>query len=237
MAPDDDDKPSRPSLDPKVKELLERDQGKSLEQIVDEKTAAELQRWFGMPSFEQLEEEGKAPPLTSPEEAAEIEKRAETLAAVSDWMLAALDYRHHHAWDVIMFKPMIDVRIDPEMPMFNDSGLARLRVNGEVREVERPSDIEEELKDQTPQALLRDLHRSEETFDKQFEIRDEVAEQAVDATVEVRAAMATSWKLPNLGDPPGVALRKIFAQVRADLHVPWANIPTTVELPNRRVTE
>ena len=32
MAPDDD-KPSRPSLDPKVKELLERDQGKSLEQI------------------------------------------------------------------------------------------------------------------------------------------------------------------------------------------------------------
>ena len=132
---------------------------------------------------------------------------------------------------------MIDVRIDLEMSIFNDSRLARLRVNGEVREVQRPGDIEEELKDQTPQALLRDLHRSEETFDKQFEIRDEVAAQAVDATVEVRAAMAASWKLPNLGDPPVVALRKIFAQVREDLHVTWADIPKMVELPNRRVTE
>jgi hypothetical protein len=191
-----------------------------------------------MPSFEKLEDEGKAPPLTSPEEAADLEKRAETLAAVSDWMLAGLDYRHHHAWDLIMFKPMIDLCIDPEMPMFDDARLARLRVNGEIREVERPGDIEAQLADQTPQALLRDLHRSEETFEKQFEVRaEEVAELTVNATVEVRTAMATSWKLPNLGDPPGVALRKIFAQVREDLHVPWADIPTTVELPNRRVTE
>lgn len=236
MAPDDD-KPSRPPLDPKVKELLARDQGKSLEQIVDEKTAAELQRWFGLPSFEKLEDEGRAAPVTSPEDAADIAKRAETLAAVSDRMLADLDYRHHHAWDLIIFKPSIDVRVDPGMPMFDDSGLARLRVNGELREVRRPDDIEEELKDQTPQALLRDLHRSEETFDKQFEIRDEVAEHAVDAVVEVRTAMATSWKLPSLGDPPGVALRKIFAQVHADLHVPWADLPKTLEMPNRRVTD
>jgi hypothetical protein len=238
MAPDDEKPtPTSPALDPKVKELLERDQGKSLEQIVDEKTAAELQRWFGMPSFEKLEDEGKAPPLTSPEDAADIERRAETLAAVSDWMLSGLDYRHHHAWDVIMFKPMLDVRVDPWMPIFSDSGLARVRANAEVRELERPPDIEEELKDQTPQALLRDLHRSEETFHKEFEIREDAAALAVDAVVEVRTAMATSWRLPNLGDPPGVALRKIFAQVREDLHVPWADIPTTVELPNRRVTD
>jgi len=236
MAPDDD-KPSRPSLDPKVKELLERDQGKSLEQIVDEKTAAELQRWFGMPSFEQLAEEGKPPPLTSPEEAADIEKRAETLAAVSDWMLAGLDYRHHHAWDLIMFKPTIDVRVDPEITLFKDAPLARLRVQGEVRDVQRPHDIEAQLTDQTPQALLRDLHRSEETFDKQFEILGEVAELVVDAVGEVRTAMATSWKLPSLGDPSGVALRKIFAQVREDLHVPWADLPKLVDMPNRRVTE
>ena len=237
MVPDDD-KPAPPTLDPKVKELIERDQGKSLEQIVDEKTAAELHRWFGLPSFQKLEDEGAPPESVSPEEAADIARRAETLAAVSDRMLADLDYRHHHAWDVISFKPMIDVRIDPEMPMFDDAGLERLRVNSEVRELQRPSDIDEELKDQTPQALLRDLHRSEDTFEKQFEIREEVAAELVlDAVAEVREAMATSWKLPDLGDPPGVALRKIFAQVHADLHVPWGDLPRTVEMPNRRVTE
>ncbi len=236
MAPDDE-QPPKPTLDPTVKELLERDQGKSLEQIVDEKTAAELQRWFGVPSFEQLADEGKSAEQTSPEDAARDKKRAETIAAVSDEMLSGLDYRHHHAWDLIMFKPVIDVKLDVDMPMFDDAGLARLYANNEVREVQRPQDIEDELKDQTPQALLRDLHRSEETFEKQFEMRDEVAESAVDAVVEVRTAMATSWKLPSLGDPPGVALRKIFAQVRADLHVNWADLPKTLVMPNRRVTE
>lgn len=233
----DDEQPPTPRLDPKVKELLERDQGRSLEQIVDEKTAAELQRWFGLPSFEQLADEGKAPVVTSPADAADQARRAETLAAVGDWMLQALDYRHHHVWDLIIFKPLINVRIDPTMPMFDDAGLARLHANTEVREVQRPHDIEEELKDQTPQALLRDLHRSEETFDKLFEIRDEVAESSVDAVVEVRTAMTTSWKLPSLGEPFGVALRKSFAQVREELDSDWSALPTLVEMPNRRVTE
>lgn len=238
MAPDDEQPtPTSPALDPKVKELLERDQGKSLEQIVDEKTAAALERWFGLPSFERLADEGKEPTRISPAEAAELEKRAETLAAVRDWMLAGLDHRQFQAWTLIKFKALIDVRVDPDMAMFDDSGLARLRVNEEVREIQRPGDIEDELKDRTPQALLRDLHRPEDTFDKLFEVRDEVAETAVDAVVEVRAAMATSWRLPNLGDPPGVALRKIFAQVRADLHVKWADLPKTLDMPNRRVSE
>ncbi len=236
MAPDDD-KPAPPVLDPTVKELLEREQGKSLKDIVDEKTAAALERWFGLPSFTALEEEGKAPPVDSPQDAADLEKRAATLAAVSDSMLAGLDYRQHHAWDLITFKPLIDVRVDVEMGLFDESALTRLYTNSEVREIERPEDISDELKNHTPQALLRDLHRTEDTFDKLFEVHDEVAETAVDAVVEVRAAMATNYKLPDLGDPPGIALRKIFAQVRVDLRVPWRDLPKMLDMPNRRVSD
>lgn len=233
----EDEKPDAPAPDPRVKELLERDQGKSLKDIVDEKTAAELQRWFGLPSFEQLEDEGVAARPISPQEEADRAKRQETLDAVAEWMLAGLDYRHHHAWDVVQFKPLIDVRVDPDMPLFAEAGLQRIRSNAEVRERERPEDIEEELKDQTPQALLRDLHRPELSFEIQYEVGEEMSEVVLDPVVEVRQAMATSWKLPNLGDPPGVALRKIFAAVREDLLIPWADLPTLVEMPNRRVTE
>lgn len=232
-----DDKPASPPLDPKVKELLEHDQGKSLKDIVDEQTAAQLQRWFGLPSFEQLEESDAAPKELTPEEVADQAKRDETLAAVRDWMLADLDYRHHHAWDLIQFKPVIDVRVNPAMALFEEAGLDRIRVNAEVRERERPEDIEEELKDQTPQALLRDLHRPEDTFELQYEVREEMAELVVDAVVEVRQAMATNWKLPDLGDPPGIALRKIFAEVREDLLGKWADLPSILDMPNRRVVD
>jgi len=237
MAPDDDN-PAPPSLDPKVKELLERDQGKSLEQIVDEKTAAELQRWFGLPSFEKLEEEGVPPPeVVSPEDAADQAKRDETLAAVADWMMNGLTARHQTAWDLIIFKPEIDVRIDVDMPLFDQTVLSRISINAETREVQRPQDIEDELKNQTPQALLRDLHRSEEHFEKQLEINEGVASLVVNPSVECRTAMATSWKLPNLGAPPGVVVRQIFAQLQADIHIPWADLPNRVDMTNRRVTE
>lgn len=235
MAPDDDDKATSP-LDPKVKELLERDQGKSLEEIVDEKTAAELQRWFGLPSFEKLQDEGKAPEV-SEEDAADAAKRAETLAAVTEWMLSGLDHRQYHAWSLIKFKPVIDVIVDVDMPMFEESGLDRLRANAEVRELERPEDIEDELKDQTPQALLRDLHRSVTSFEKQYEIQELPPQLVIDIVREVREAMATNWKLPELGDPPGIALRKIFAQLHANLRLPWQDLPRTVEMPNRRVVD
>jgi hypothetical protein len=64
-----------------------------------------------------------------------------------------------------------------------------------------------------------------------------VAELTVDGLAEVREAMATSWKLPEPRDLSFIALRKIFAQVRADCQVKWADLPTIVEMPNRRVIE
>lgn len=232
----DDEPPPAPGPDPKVKELLERDQGKSLKEIVDEKTAAELQRWFGLPSFTELEEKGQPPPL-SPEEEADQAKRAETLAAVADWMMSGLDYRHHHAWDLIQFKALIDVRVKADLPLFQEARLQRIQASTEVREVERPYDIEDELKDQTPQALLRDLHRPVLSFEKQYEVPEEPPILVVDPVVEVRLAMSTSWKLPDLGPPAGIALRKLLAEARQDILAPWADLPSKVEMPNRRVVD
>jgi hypothetical protein len=98
----------------------------------------------------------------------------------------------------------------------------------EPREVERPEFIEDALKEVTPQALLRDLHRSEETFDKSFEIVDMAAEQRFDIVAEVAQAMSTDLRLPPLG--PG-GFREGYALVQEAQRLrrtpfTWAGLPT-----------
>ena len=242
MAPDDDkpapsDTNDRP--DPTVKQLLERDLGKPLEEVVDAVTAAELQRWFGLPSFEQVAEDEarRAPRPEDPEMIAARERRAAAVAAVDPALLESLRFRAESMWDLLEFEAVIDVRVDPTVALFDQSMVDRLQIVAEPREVERPEDIEDQLKDATPQALLRDLHRAELYFEKSFDRIDMAAEQTLDIVAEVRLAMRTSWKLPTLGDPVAVELRRLFADIRTEWTQPWANLPKRANLPNRRVND
>lgn len=228
---DPDDKP-----DPKVKELL----GRELDEVVDELTAKELERWFGLPSFGQVAEAAAAPraPTEDPEIAAVRERRKQATAAVEPALLDAI-----HARTVVASETL--TRFEAKLDVHVDAGIARLdldlidrRINvAEPREIERPMDIEDELKDTTPQALLRDLHRPELVFDKTFEVVDMAAEQTIDPVAAVDEAMRTSWKLPPLGEPPTRELHRMLAEARGEIRAPWPNIPARVELPNRRVSE
>lgn len=226
----EDDKP-----EPKVKELLERDLGKPLEAIVDEVTAAQLERWFGLPSFEQVEDGERAAPDEDPEMLAVRERRAKAIAAVDPGLLEAHRQRMESPWALIQFQPNVEVRVDPELALF-DFAMAEGRL-AEPRELERPEDIEDQLRDNTPQALLRDLHRAELEFQKEFEIVDMSAEQRIDVVAAVREAFATSWKLPDLGELPGRRLARLMAELRAEREVPWAELPKRVHLPNRQVED
>lgn len=242
MATDDDSTPPRPTpvADPKVKELLDRDLGRPLEEVVDEITAAELQRWFGLPSFAEVEEAAaKAPaPAEDPEVAAVRERRKQATAAVDPALLEAIHHRTHVAPEtLIKFEAKLEVHVDPHIARVDLDMIDRRMSIAEPREIERPQDIEDELKDNTPQALLRDLHRAEIDFEKTFEVVDMAAEQTLDAVAAVEEAMRTSWKLPPLGDPPSHELRKVMAEARAEIRAPWIEIPSRVELPNRTVTE
>jgi hypothetical protein len=228
----DDDKP-----EPKVKELLERDLGKSLEQVVDEVTAAQLARWFELPSFQQVEEGEVSPPVEDPEMLAVRERRAKAIAAVDPEMVEAHRRRMEAPWSLIKFEAKIDVHVDPDVAQV-DYAMAESRIDStEPREVERPEDIEDHLRDNTPQALLRDLHRPEIDFQKEFEVVDMAAEQKVDIVELVREAITTNWKLPDLGELPGRELHRIMADLRAERESPWGDIPKRATLPNRRVED
>ncbi|MBA3456731.1 MAG: hypothetical protein H0T42_26815 [Deltaproteobacteria bacterium] len=230
MAPDD------PPPDPKVKELLERDLGKPLKDIVGEVTAAELERWFGLPTFQQVEEGEVKLAQEDPDMVAVRERRAKAIEAVDPGLLEAHRRRTDGPVDdLLKFKATITLRVKEDVSVIDIAMIERKLLIAEARELQRPEDIDEQLEDNTPQALLRDLHRPELSFEKTFELVDMAAEQKIDVVAEVNAAMATSWKLPALGIRPGIEARQLTDEIKAELRSPWPAIPDRVNLPNRRV--
>lgn len=220
--PDDDDL--------KVKQLLE---GRG---PLDPSTQADLDRWFGMPSAMQLEEEGKqAGPADDADMAAVIERRERALAAVDPALLEALRVRTDDRPNPIVFKPTIDVVIDPKTAFFDHGMVDRALTIAEPREVEIPEALTDDLKDCTPQALLRDLHRPETFFDKVFEIVDAAAEQRLDIVAEVKSAMRTNWKLPAFGKTPLTESREMIGEMQAQRRERWVDF--LPRLQNRTVRE
>lgn len=222
--------------DPKVKELL----GQPLDQVVDALTAKELERWFGLPSFAELDGAAAkaAQPTEDPDIVAVRERRAQATAAVDPALLDAIHHRTQGAPEaLILFEAKLDVHVDAGIARLDLDMIDRRMAIAEPRELERPMDIEDELKDVTPQALLRDLHRPELDFDKTFEVVDVAAEQSLDPVAAVAEAMRTSWRLPPLSEPPTAELRKVLAEVHAEIRAPWPSIPSRTVLPNRRVSE
>jgi len=230
MAPDDDRPDPKPAAEPTVKDLLA---GAPLASVPDAATQQELERWFGLPSFDQLAERG----VELPEDPALVElreRRARAAASVDPALLEALHLRNEVAPEtLIKFEVRIESRVKPEMGSFDRAMAERGHRIAEPREVEIPEVLRDELKEVVPQALLRDLHRPELTFDKTFEVVDIAAEQRLDIVAEVGSAMSTSWKLPPLDRSPFEQVRRELAADRELRRRPWIELP----MPNRRVTE
>lgn len=211
--------------DQKVKELL------------DAATRSELERWFGMPSLERLGEQGKAPAPPPRAEDPEIlerrKKRDEALSAVDPAMVEAHRRRTTPPADLIRFKAVIDVRVNPDFAMFDYSLVERQHTVSEPIEREVSEDLRDAMQERTPQALLRDLHRPETNFDKLFEVHDYAAENRVDAVALVAEAMKTRHVLPKSARDQLQDARDLIRALRDDRHRPWIDaIP-----PNRRREE
>ena len=211
--------------EPKVKELL------AARSPDESSVLRDLERWFGLPSFTEVAE--RPPRAEDPEVAAILAQREQAIAAVDPALAAWIRARTEDAVDrMLRFDATIDVRIDPDLLRFDPSMAAS--AIAEPRAVEIPEALTDDLKECTPQALLRDLHRPELDFEKQFEIVDIAAEQRFDIVAEVETAMATSWKLPSLGAMPASEGRALLAELRAYRARPWAELFDAQPLPNRR---
>jgi len=212
------------------------DDDKKVKDVLDAVTLAELQKWFTLPTFEQAAEQQPPPAEADAELVAIRERRDKALAAVDPALLDRILFRvETNPETLLRFAATIDVRIDPEMAFFDEKMADNVATIAEPREVEISDELKDDLRECTPQALLRDLHRPETDFDKTFEIVDAAAEQRFDIVAEVATAMRTSWKLPPLDESPWVQSRRLLDEVRADRRRPW--VDALKKMPNRRVSE
>lgn len=213
------------------------DDDKRVKDILDAGELASLERWFGLPSFEQLAEREKAGELEADPEIAEVRKRRDAaMAAVDPALLARILFRVEEKPETLTsFEAVIDVHIKEDVGLFDQAMVDKGFSIAEPREVEISDDLRDDLKECTPQALLRDLHRPETFFDKTFEVVDFAAEQRIDVVAEVTSAMKTSWALPRLSVAPWNDSVREIREARADRYRSWAHV--LANLPNRRVSE
>lgn len=216
--------------------MPDNEDDKKVKDLIDEATRADLERWFALPSFQQLAEQGKAPepPPDDPEFAAVRKRRAEALAAIDPALLEAHRRRVEPPPDLIKFVASIELRVDPDLALFDQAMLSRQSTIADPREVEISDELRDDLAEKVPQALLRDLHRPETTFDKQFEVVDSAPDLRIDiATIVAEALTYTRIEFPRSTYQEACAL---VAGSRDELHKPWADL-AKMNTPNRRVTE
>jgi hypothetical protein len=210
---------------------------KKVKELLDAATRAELERWFGLPSFEQLADRGiaAAPPQPGedPEFAVIRKRRDDAIAAVDPALVEAHRRRVEPERPVVKPLPPIALRVDPDIALFDTAMLERQHGVAEPREIERPGDLDDALAERTPQALLRDLHRPELDFEKIFERVDVLAEQRLDPSAAVAEVMAGSTKLPPPAPSAFAYGYTLLLELLAERRQPWIHI----EMPLRRVTE
>ncbi len=222
--PDDDDERT-------VKELIS--QGKV---PLDPQTQADLEKWFGLPSVTALEEQGKIAAAEDSDIAEVVERRKKAIAAVDPALLDWIRIRTEDIPNQIGTPVrIIDTVIDASIARFDMGMVDRALTIAEPRTVEIPDQLIDDLKECTPQALLRDLHRPEQFFDKVFEIVDAAAEQRIDIVAEVKSAMRTSWRLPAFGRKAIEEGHDVLADLRKQRRQPWISFLPL--LPNRSVRE
>jgi hypothetical protein len=213
------------------------DEDLKVKQLLEPASEADLERWFSLPSFQQLADQPPpAPAVVDEEMQAATDRRQRALAAVDPALVENIRVRTQERPETLLkFKATIDVRVDTQFGLLDEGMIDRAYSIAEPREVEISEELRDDLRDCTPQALLRDLHRAEFDFDKQFEIVDVAAEQRFDIVAEVASAMATSWKLPKLEQSPVIDGHALLDAARAARQRPWTEyLPA---LHNRRVNK
>ncbi|MEZ4358693.1 MAG: hypothetical protein R3B48_00820 [Kofleriaceae bacterium] len=171
----DDDSPPPPEREPTVRQLL--DDPDAHAEVLDPATLAELQRWFGLPSAMDVEVE---PEPTEPT------RREAALAAVEPSFLEYL-HRLETRLPAMIEDPNLELRLDETMSTTPERFSAAAGL-GEPREIEVPYQLIDDLNDRVPQALLRDLHRTEEYFSIYYELT-QVDEGIPDVQRQIAAAI------------------------------------------------
>lgn len=156
------------------RELLaaaQRDGG-NLPTLLDPQTAAELARWFEQPALAHNGDSNPQPHDSDPLLSDEIDKiREAAMAAAQPAFLASIE-RWYIRNDAIRYDDTYAIRATQKFDTVTtaiEQFTQRLVLQTPV-ERERPMYLEDALRECTPQALLRDLHRPAEFFGRELQL-------------------------------------------------------------------
>jgi hypothetical protein len=122
-----------------------------LDHQIDPDLMARLAAWFDPAQL-------RPPSESERKQRAAAERQARTAAAVDPALQRRLERKAERGATVVRPLPPLHLRVDPTISRF-DVDAWRLPPSGELREVERPDFIPDLMQENTPQAVLRDLHR------------------------------------------------------------------------------
>ena len=209
---------------------------KTVKELIGEATQADLERWFGLPSFQQLaEQQAPRKPAEDPEWTEFRKRRAEALAAVDPNMVEAHRRRVERQRALKLSRTEIEPRVRTDITLIDQAAIDRGHTIAEPRTYELPYDLEEALTQRTPQALLRDLHRPELVFEKIFEWFDPVTEHRVDLRAQINEALAFRASSTKKIESKLREARALLAEARQERRKPWTALTSTMR--NRRVKE
>ena len=209
---------------------------KTVKELIDAATRADLERWFGLPSFQQLAEQQAPPkPAEDPEWTEFRKRRAAALAAIDPRLLEAHRRRVERQRELKLSRTEIEPRVRTDITLIDQAAIDRGHTIAEPRTYELPDDLETALAERTPQALLRDLHRPELSFDKMFEWFDPAAEDRVDLRAVIHEALAFRPSSIRKFESKVREARALLAEMRHERRKPWTAL--TSKMPNRRVKE
>lgn len=213
-----DPRDTSPSEEPRVGELLARASAPDASEELDPLTIAQLAAWFGPP------EPGVGPAGPAPEPARTPDaatRRARALAAVDPRFVAA----HRARWS--RGEALLHVTAPPWRPRRPaskfDLAVWNLHLGDPPRETERPEDIGDTLKDPTPQAILRDLHRVDQPWLKRLLPTDLGVDVAgLDTRAKIDAVLAINYVVRVDDEPiPARIMAEASADLRARLAQSW----------------
>jgi hypothetical protein len=226
-----DEKPGAPEAtpasvdEPRARDIASSKSTADLEDRLDPETIAQLAGWFGLPSFEQLEEQ-EAERVRAAAEADVWAERRQLHARIEGdadpRVLALLDRWRDAGHGLLAVPPPPELHVALDLVRV-DQLADHMGSIAEPRENERPEWIEDVVAVQTAQAILRDLHRPETTFDIVYEYgpREPTLRETTD---EIRKVFLASYRVRP--EPP---VRTLIAEGLAELRkwkgVDWAELP------------
>jgi hypothetical protein len=226
MSAGDDDAKKAGGDEPRVRDLLARGETPAVQ---DPALVAQLAAWFGLPSFEQLEDQAAA--AAPPHEPSAVEKvqerRREVLAQIDPALLAHVT-RHSGVAEQLRPAEPAPRPWEGRVTAFDPSQVPPELTEDDWREVEIPNELRKDLKIATPQAFLRDLHRPEKEFYVRMQspwddFDPDEAQAEMDVMAPVRDALRRDYRVGTTQPPATRTMSEAWSDRLATMAKPWAD--------------